>query len=474
MKIILDSFERKKITSPALDHNLIYKSSTRGPLNPFFPKNGALEYHLNRLFLETRNDFDFERHEDSNKTTTETTIFEGRKRMIQESMNTEVSAAARFITSTLYGKLPRRRADLFGGEFEIAVKKKFQGHWYPEEPARGSAHRCINFTSKEVDPVFHQAAESASIAFSEIKENLPAELRIWIDPDEVSYQIGEKGTTSILYKKKGAEIEYGADITASVQPQVSPIRAQHQRVQYQQRPLMTVDEFMSTKFGSMKNRGARRGQHSSTHRPPAYPAPGSPTGFTPQQQQLHQQQSQNMNAHNLQQAANLARAIPQSLQLPQLSVQQIQLLQQQLLLQQLANSQQQQQSPVQSPVESKCFQPFPRSPINPNARVFEPQVQLHQTPSGGLSPSYSFNSFPPKADSESSLSSSFDSLKKSSSYNFEHAWRDISSSPTRWSPTHSDPMHSGDDSGFDNASVDEEADLDPLFLNHISSLRIET
>ena len=46
--------------------------------------------------------------------------------MIQESMNTEVSAAARFITSTLYGKLPRRRADLFGGEFEIAVKKKFQ------------------------------------------------------------------------------------------------------------------------------------------------------------------------------------------------------------------------------------------------------------------------------------------------------------------------------------------------------------
>jgi hypothetical protein len=41
-------------------------------------------------------------------------------------MNTEVSAAARFITSTLYGKLPRRRADIFGGEFEVALKKKFQ------------------------------------------------------------------------------------------------------------------------------------------------------------------------------------------------------------------------------------------------------------------------------------------------------------------------------------------------------------
>ena len=52
--------------------------------------------------------------------------------MIQSSsMNNEVSAAARFVTSTLYGKLPRRRADLFGGEFEIAVKKKFQVNKLP-------------------------------------------------------------------------------------------------------------------------------------------------------------------------------------------------------------------------------------------------------------------------------------------------------------------------------------------------------
>ena len=53
-----------------------------------------------------------------------------------------------------------------------------------------------------------------------IQENLPAELRIWIDPDEVSYQIGEKGTVSILYAKKGAQVEYGADIAAAAQQQV--------------------------------------------------------------------------------------------------------------------------------------------------------------------------------------------------------------------------------------------------------------
>ena len=45
-------------------------------------------------------------------------------------------------------------------------------------------------------------------------------MRIWIDPDEVSYQIGEKGTVSILYAKKGAQVEYGADIVAAAQQQV--------------------------------------------------------------------------------------------------------------------------------------------------------------------------------------------------------------------------------------------------------------
>jgi len=46
-------------------------------------------------------------------------------------------------------------------------------------------------------------------------------LRIWIDPDEVSYQIGEKGTVSILYAKKGAQVEYGADIAVAAQQQVN-------------------------------------------------------------------------------------------------------------------------------------------------------------------------------------------------------------------------------------------------------------
>ena len=44
----------------------------------------------------------------------------------------------------------------------------FQGHWYLEQPTKGSAYRCLHFTTKEVDPVFHKASEAAGVAFAEI------------------------------------------------------------------------------------------------------------------------------------------------------------------------------------------------------------------------------------------------------------------------------------------------------------------
>jgi hypothetical protein len=162
--------------------------------------------------------------------------------------HSEIQIAKQFLLSCLYGKLPRRRVDLFGEELERSMKNKFQGHWYMEAPMKGSAFRCLHFTSKEVDPVFHQAADSSGVPFNEISAHIPAELRIWVDPGEVSYQIGEKGTVSILYRRnqQGQE-EFGADIDQQEYARNSGLK-----------PQFTVAEFMSTKFGSMKNRNNRR------------------------------------------------------------------------------------------------------------------------------------------------------------------------------------------------------------------------
>jgi hypothetical protein len=87
---------------------------------------------------------------------------------INGAMTPEVQAAAKFISTCLYGKLPRRRADIYGVEFSSALTRKFQGHWYLEAPSKGSAYRCIHFTSKEIDPVFQQAADAAGVLFNEV------------------------------------------------------------------------------------------------------------------------------------------------------------------------------------------------------------------------------------------------------------------------------------------------------------------
>nr|XP_057904823.1 protein Tob2 [Doryrhamphus excisus] len=113
-------------------------------------------------------------------------------------MHLEVKVALNFIVSYLYNKLPRRRADLFGEELERILVSRFEGHWYPEDPLRGSAFRCLHLGAPR-DPVVELAAKRSGLDTDEVRANVPAELSVWIDPYEVSYQIGEKGAVKVLY-----------------------------------------------------------------------------------------------------------------------------------------------------------------------------------------------------------------------------------------------------------------------------------
>lgn len=113
-------------------------------------------------------------------------------------MHLEVKVALNFIVSYLYNKLPRRRADLFGEELERILVSRFEGHWYPEAPLRGSAFRCLHLGVPS-DPLVELAAKRSGLDTQEVHANVPPELSIWMDPYEVSYQIGEKGAVNVLY-----------------------------------------------------------------------------------------------------------------------------------------------------------------------------------------------------------------------------------------------------------------------------------
>ncbi|CAE1141830.1 TOB [Acanthosepion pharaonis] len=117
-------------------------------------------------------------------------------------MHVEVSVALNFVISYLYNKLPRRRVDMFGHELEKRMKVKFNGHWYPDKPTKGSAYRCIRVNGEKVDSDIEKAAFESGLDIGEIKSYLPADLTLWIDPSEVSYRITEKGSIKILYSDK--------------------------------------------------------------------------------------------------------------------------------------------------------------------------------------------------------------------------------------------------------------------------------
>lgn len=120
-------------------------------------------------------------------------------------MHVEVSVALNFVISYLYNKLPRTRVGLLGDEIEKGLKKKFEGHWYPDKPFKGSGFRCVRVSGEKIDSVILQAAVNIGLGIEELKEYLPEDLTLWIDPDEVSYRIGEKGQIKILYSDKSAK-----------------------------------------------------------------------------------------------------------------------------------------------------------------------------------------------------------------------------------------------------------------------------
>ncbi|MEJ1272197.1 transducer of ErbB-2.1 [Cricetulus griseus] len=207
-------------------------------------------------------------------------------------MQLEIQVALNFIISYLYNKLPRRRVNIFGEELERLLKKKYEGHWYPEKPYKGSGFRCIHVGEK-VDPVIEQASKESGLDIDDVRGNLPQDLSVWIDPFEVSYQIGEKGPVKVLYvddnNENGCELDKEiknsfnpeaqvfmpiSDPASSVSSSPSPPFGHSAAVSptfmpRSTQPLtFTTATFAATKFGStkMKNSGrSSKGQGSSTN-----------------------------------------------------------------------------------------------------------------------------------------------------------------------------------------------------------------
>ncbi|XP_058468688.1 protein BTG3-like [Solea solea] len=110
-------------------------------------------------------------------------------------MRQEIEAVLIYLKRLLKrsGKLEPPKAKLFLERLGAALQEKFRGHWYPENPSKGQAYRCIrvNRFSRE-DPVLLQACRESGVQYSDL--GLPRELTLWIDPGEVCCRYGEGST----------------------------------------------------------------------------------------------------------------------------------------------------------------------------------------------------------------------------------------------------------------------------------------
>ena len=119
-----------------------------------------------------------------------------------QRMRLEVHSAADFLMNLLRVKssspLSETQLQHFKGSLEEVLIRKFRSHWYPEVPTKGSGFRCIRINGK-MDPIIEKAGVAVGLNSIVLRKMLPQELTMWIDPEEVSYRIGENGSICVLY-----------------------------------------------------------------------------------------------------------------------------------------------------------------------------------------------------------------------------------------------------------------------------------
>ncbi|KAH3819888.1 protein BTG2-like [Dreissena polymorpha] len=118
-------------------------------------------------------------------------------------MKEEIKSAVDFLTNILRSKneINHDKSSQFNAVLQNILSARYQDHWFPEKPFKGSGFRCIRL-NHNVDPLILQAGKICGLNHSILESTFPPELTIWVDPRDVSFRIGENGSVGILYQSE--------------------------------------------------------------------------------------------------------------------------------------------------------------------------------------------------------------------------------------------------------------------------------
>ncbi|XP_056365468.1 protein BTG4 [Oenanthe melanoleuca] len=121
-------------------------------------------------------------------------------------MKDEIAAAVFFITKLVKreGKLSKDGIEKFAEKLTTILFEKYKNHWYPGNPCRGQAFRCIRINKQQPrEPLLEQACVDTGLDPSLL--GLPREVTVWVDPLEVSCRYGERNQPFTVARFDGRE-----------------------------------------------------------------------------------------------------------------------------------------------------------------------------------------------------------------------------------------------------------------------------
>ena len=116
-------------------------------------------------------------------------------------MKKEVQSVVDFLSNLMNKRKVANSEKLneFAEGFENVLCSHYENHWFPEKPFKGSGYRCMRIVNSTMDPLIARAGASVGLSEQELLAMLPSELTLWVDPEEVSYRIGEEGSIGVLF-----------------------------------------------------------------------------------------------------------------------------------------------------------------------------------------------------------------------------------------------------------------------------------
>ncbi|XP_065826296.1 protein BTG1-like [Oscarella lobularis] len=128
-------------------------------------------------------------------------------------MHVEIEIAGDFVVSFLTDLSMEKIEELHYNLSKI-LTDRYEGHWYPSQPTKGNAYRCLNVAQGAVDPILNRAIRRSGLNPNEIRGYFPENLSVWVDPNEVSYRVGDRGPTETLYCESSQRAGTGYDFPA--------------------------------------------------------------------------------------------------------------------------------------------------------------------------------------------------------------------------------------------------------------------